>query len=171
MKLYIRSATVDAAEETLAIETFKSSHPGTGCTFIAPDGTFVNIYPELDVHEDLCDWVEEELDIELEYKDEEYFIREYGWIRLRNDPNQCIIELPSEAPFSKQWYSLAEWLEFAESKHPNGVMLYLDVCDGLDGSVPYEFGTEYFAEDILRICKRYYSSGKLYASTKIQRKK
>lgn len=156
-----------AEGEALAIETFGSSNPGPGCTFISPDGTFVNIYPKLKTHEDLCEWVEEQLDIELPYRDEEYFVREFNWVRLRSDPNMSIIMLPKDSLFRNQWYSLEDWLTYIEERYPNGCRLYLETCDGPDTDVEYKFGTEYFAEDIIKICRRYYSSGKLYMSKEI----
>lgn len=157
--------------EALAIHAFGAPAPGTGCTFISPDGTFVNIYPKLDTHEDLCDWVEDQLGIELEYKDEEFFVREFNWVRLRSDPNMSIIMLPKDSLFRNQWYSLEDWLTYLEGKYSNGCKLYLETCDGTDTDVEYNFGTEYFAEDIIKICKRYYSSGKLYMSTEVDKMK
>lgn len=164
MKRYIRSTILPEEGEAIAIKEFGSLAPTAGCSFISPDGTFINIYPKLSTHEDLCWYLEEDYNCELEYEDEEYFIREFQWVRLRSDPNMMIIELPEEMPFNRQWDSLQEWLEFCENRYKRGTILYLNVCDGSDADVPYEFGTEYFAEDILKICKRYYSSGKLYAS-------
>ena len=168
MKRYIRSDEDVAAEgEQLAIDTFGSDRLGPGCTYISPNGTFVNIYPKLKTHEDLCEWVEDKLNTSLPYRDEEYFVREFQWIRLRLDPRMTIIELPSEIPFKNQWYSLQDWLEFVEEQHPEGIQLYLNVCDRSDPSDPYLLGKGYFAEDIINICKRYYNSGKLYMSTEV----
>lgn len=168
MKRYIKS-TFDNNEniESIIIDEFGSKNPGTGCSFIAPDGTFVNIYPRLDIHEDLCDWIENAVGIELEYKDEEYFVREFSWIRLRTDPTMFIIELPKEKPTNQQWYSLEDWLYFAEEKYFGKVVsLYLNICDNMaNTNVEYRFGKDLFTEDVMKLLKRYYSSGKLYAST------
>ena len=155
--------------EDFVVDKFGSRNPGTGCSFIACDGTFVNIYPKLDVHEDLCEWVEDQLDIELKYRDEEYFIRESGWIRLRSDPNMSIIELPNSKPTSEQWYSLEDWLAYLEDKYiGRGCTLYLSVCDFRgDVDVPFQFGTQYFGDDIMKVLKKFYSTGRLYASTNI----
>lgn len=68
----------------------------------------------------------------------------------------------------QQWLALAEWLEYCEEYHTRGTKLYLNVCDDNDADVEYNFGSEYFADDILKICKRYYSSGRLYASTELK---
>ena len=156
--------------EALAIETFGSANPGPGNIYISPDGTFINLYPKIDTHEDLCWWLEEEHDCPLEYEDEEYFVREFQWIRLRSDPSMMIIELTKEVPFNRQWYSLEDWLLYCEDRYAGqGTILYLNACDGADADIEYKFGTEYFTEDIMRICKRYYSSGKLYASKRINR--
>lgn len=169
MKRYIKSSTAYTQYEAIAIENFGRSNPGTGNSYISPDGTFINLYPKLDTHEDLCWWLEDNFDCKLEYEDEEYFIREFGWVRLRTDPHMMIIELPSSSPTRNQWYSLEDWLQFCEGKYPRGTTLYLNVCDGRDTDVEYKFGTEYFTEDIIKICKRYYSSGKLYANTIISK--
>lgn len=149
------------------LDTFGSPNPGTGCTFIAKDGTYVNIYPKLDVHEDLCEWVEDEFEIELDYRDEEYFVREFGWIRLRSDPRMSIIELPSSAPTTDQWWALNDWLEWLEEKHTGQkVTLYLQVCDNHgDTDVPYDFGSDVFTDGMMKIMKKYYSTGRLYAKT------
>ena len=164
MKRYIKTSTVAISEDELAIEEFGSNNPSVGCSYIVPDGTFVNIYPKLDIHEDLCDQVENELGIELEYKDEEYFIREFGWVRLRSDPNMMIVELPSNNPTNSQWYSLEDWLYFCEQRYGRPVKLDISILDDARNvNVQYQFMQEYFTEDILKLMKRYYSSGKLYS--------
>ena len=168
MKRYIHCTDLPEDGEALAIQTFGKDSPSTGCSFISPDGLFINIYPKLPIHEDLCDWVEDQLDIELPYKDEEYFVREFQWIRLRNDPTMMVVELPEEEPFRNQWYSLQDWLEFCEEQHPHGVSLYLNILDTNIYSVEVNFNTEYFAEDIVKMLKGYYSSGRLVASTKVR---
>lgn len=149
------------------LDTFGSPSPGTGCTFIAKDGTYVNIYPKLDVHEDLCEWVEDEFEIELDYCDEEYFVREFGWIRLRSDPRMSIVELPSSVPTNDQWWALDDWLEWLEEKHAGQkVTLYLQVCDNHgDTDVPYDFGSNIFTDGMMKMMKKYYSTGRLYAKT------
>ena len=78
-----------------------------------------------------------------------------------------IVELPKEKPTNQQWYSLEDWLYFAEERYSGKVVsLYLNVCDSMaNTNVEYEFGRDFFAEDALKLLKRYYSSGKLYAST------
>ena len=172
MKRYIRSDFDNSVNiEGIIIDDFGSRNPGTGCSFIAPDGTFVNIYPKLNIHEDLCDWIEDAVGVELEYKDEEYFIREFGWIRLRTDPHMCIIELPKEQPTRQQWYSLEDWLAYVEDKYSGRVVeIDLSVCDDMrNTNVQYNLGKDYFAEDILRLLKRYYTSGKLYASKQLRK--
>lgn len=172
MKRMIKASSVvtkDMMNRILA--DFGSNRPGDGCSFITEDGTFINIYPEIDVHEDLCWWIEDNFDIKLEYEDEEYFIREFGWVRLRVCPTMMIIELPHTRPTNAQWAALEEWLEYIEYSGKK-FRLYLNVCDDYkDTDVEYAFGSEYFTEAIIKILKRYYTSGKLYASTQLKRRK
>ena len=165
MKRLIRCYTEPTYEmEELAISTFGRDHPDTGCSFISPDGTFVNIYPKLAIHEDLCDWVEEQLGAELEYKDEEYFVREYSWIRLRSDPSMIVIELPAEYLFSKQWYSLEDWLIWCEEKYSGRIVpVYLNICDDIvNTNVEYDTSSPTWVDDIMKILKQSYRSGKVW---------
>lgn len=161
MKRYIKNSEQIDNKEQLSRELFGSSTPGYGCSYICKDGLFINIYPKLDTHEDLCWYLEDHYDEFFEYADEEYFIREFGWVRLRTDPNMVIIELPSSMT-NAQWYSLEDWLQFIEQRYPNGATLYLNAVDANDADNEYNLGKDYFAEDIIKICKRYYSSGRLY---------
>ena len=166
MKRYIRTATQIDGIEDMIIDTFGSSNPGVGCTFIAQDGTYVNIYPKLDTHEDLCYWVEDQFDDEvIDAPDEAYFIREYNWIRLRTPPELMIIELPSTRPSSKQWWALEDWLMFCEEKYPGGHELNL-MINKSDYNIPLQeqidfFGSEVFSEDIISLLKKYYTTGRL----------
>lgn len=154
------------------LDEFGKNEPGTGCTFIADDGTFVNIYPELDIHEDLCDWVEDNFDIKLKYKDEEYFVREYGWIRLRKDPNMCVVELPNERPTNAEWYSLEEWLEWVEEiTSGREISLYINILDTQIYSVEVAFGKEMFTDGLLKMLKGYYTSHRLIASKGVNMKR
>ena len=163
--IFIQASTAISTDVLSAIvEEFGSANPGYGCSFIDANGRFINIYPKLDTHEDLCEYVQDTYDIELPYQDEAYFIKEYGWVRLRSDPNMCIIELPPKIN-NPQWYALEDWLEFVEDRCPNGCEIHVGSLYGSYNS--YALGTEYFAEDIIKVCKRYYSSGNLFASKQI----
>lgn len=151
------------------VDQFGRNEPSDGCSFIDQNGKFINIYPEIDTHEDLCYWIEDNFGVEVEDPDEEYFIRNYGWIRLRSDPTMSIIEMPKTKPTSEQWYSLSDWLECLESEcYNNPTTLYILVCDHTgDVDVPYKFGSKYFADDMIKVLKKFYSTGRLYASTNI----
>lgn len=166
MKRYIRSNNAEIDLESEILAEFGGFKPNPGCIFVSKDGTFVNIYPKLDTHEDLCEWVEDNLNIEIKYPDEEYFINLFNWIRLRFDPSMTIIELPANNPTGAQWASLEEWLLYVEDAIANReITLYLTVYnDPQNCDVEYRFGKNYFAEDIIKLLKRYYSSGRLYAS-------
>ena len=166
MKRYIKSNQEIDIEEYVR-QSFQGSGPGPGCTFIDDEGNYINIYPKLDVHEDLCEWVEDQLNIKLPYRDEEFFVREFNWIRLRSDPHMSIIELPSSKPNNSQWWALNDWLEYLEDRYSGQkVTLYVQVCDNsTDTDVPFNFGSEYFSDDMMKLLKSYYSTGRLYAST------
>lgn len=167
MKRYIKSSLNLEEGVDLVVRTFGSLTPNPGNIYLSPDGVFINLYPRIDTHEDLCWWLEDN-GYSLEYKDEEYFVREFQWIRLRSDPSMLIIELPNESPSSKQWYALEDWLLYCEDRYSGtGVKLYIGVCDSNSSDIECNFFVDYFAEDIIKICKRYYSSGKLYANTSL----
>lgn len=142
------------------IDEFGRDEPGTGPSFIADDGTYINIYPRIDVHEDLCEYIEDNFDIKLEYRDEEYFIREYGWIRLRIDPMSMIIEMPTENPTTLQWYSLSDWLECMYDEIRTQRSLYINILD-TSKYLDTIFGTDVTPSDIMKALKRYYTSGEL----------
>lgn len=168
MKRVIKATTISDKSLDAIYTQFGSTRPETGCSYIAKDGTFINIYPKLDVHEDLCWWVEDELNEQLDYEDEEYFIRECGWIRTRKDPHMAYIELPSTRPTAGQWVSIQDWLEYCEESFAHPFTLDISVIDDISAvNTPYEIGDGIFSEDILKILKRYYSSGKLYSSEEL----
>ena len=127
--------------------------PGDGCIFIHPSGTFINIYPKLDDHEDLCYWLEEE-GFGDNPEDPAWFVDEFKYIRCRNNLHLCFIELPTEVT-RQQLRSLAEWMEtkvstdFIDIEAPNGEWKHYNL-------------DEYFPEDLIKIIRRFYSSGKLY---------
>lgn len=157
--------------EQIAINDFGSSNPGPGCTFIASDGTFINIYPKIDDHEDLCGYLADNYRVEFEYTDADWFVNHLGWIRLRSDPYHIAIVLNGTRPNNIQFYSLQEWLEYCEERYQNNsgnIQAYVDICDNNRYTQhTYNFMKTEFAEDIVRACKRYYTSGHLYASTDI----
>lgn len=157
--------------EQIAINDFGSSNPGPGCTFIASDGTFINIYPKIDDHEDLIDYLTDNYGFEFDKHDADWFVNNLGWIRLRSDPYHIAIILDGNRPSNIQFYSLEEWLEYCEERYQdssNRITAYVDICDnGEYAQHTYDFMRNDFAEDIVKACKRYYTCGKLYASTNI----
>jgi hypothetical protein len=85
----------------------------------------------------------------------EWFVETFGYVRCRNSLSQCFIELPIKEITRHQLYSLEEWLETKVStptldiEAPNGEWKNYDL-------------DEYFPEDIIKLIKRYYASGRLY---------
>lgn len=163
MKRWIHASESGTVLDAI-VSTFSASNPGPGCSFIDSTGKFINIYPKLDVHEDLCEWVKDNLSVKLPYVDDEYFVREFGWVRLRSDPSMCIVEMPAKNPANSVWYALEDWFLFVEERNPNTVV-NIEVCDSKKAPISLTLGTEYFGEDVVKILKRYYSSGTLVAST------
>lgn len=163
MKRYIRSSSSLTELEEMVIDEFGSSNPGPGCSFIASDGRYINIYPKLDTHEDLCYWVEDQLNGSIDAPDEEYFIRNFNWIRLRTPPELMIVEMPTSAPVSKQWWALEDWLMYCEEKYPGGHELNLIICRDtypIQEQIDF-FGKDVFAEDVISLLKRYYTTHRL----------
>lgn len=128
MKRYIISSIETGLDKIR--NSFGSSNPGVGCTFIDRDGTYINMYPKIDVHEDLCEWADENTDIHPEYYDEEYFVREFGWVRLRIDTKYWIVEVPprSKRLTTAQKYALEDWLSFCLYRYPNSDELWANIC-------------------------------------------
>ena len=134
-----------------------SETPGEGCIFIAPNGKFINIYPELDDHEDLCYWLEEN-GYRDNPEDGEWFVSEFGYVRCRNSMHLCFIEVPQKMT-REQYSSLEQWLEEKVSSDE------LDI-EAWSGEWKTYNLNNYFPEDIIKIIKRSYASGKLYEKLK-----
>ena len=147
-------AEIKQMDEAIQRE-FAADNPGEGCIFIAPNGKFINTYPKLDDHEDLCVWLEEQ-GFGENPKEAEWIVETFDYVRCRNNPhNLCYIELPIKQITRKQVYSLEEWLE-TKVRH-----------DGINVELPngawkrYSL-IEYEPKDIIKRITRYYSSGNLY---------
>ena len=154
MRFILRENYSKADIDRMIKDEFAQPIPGEGCVYNAPDGSFINIYPKLDDHEDLCYWLEEqgvsELDIE---EDAEWFTDTFNYVRCRNSRHLCFVALPSIIT-DLQLRSLLEWLEAKVSSSSLQVIA--------DASWKIYDLDEYMPDDIIRIIKRYYASGKLY---------
>lgn len=139
--------------DNIIVKHWGQDTPGEDCIFIHPTGKFINIYPELNDHEDLCYWFEENgLGDNPEYP--AWFVDEFNYIRCRNNLHQCYIELPKIITRS-QTYALEEWLETKVTTD------YIDI-EAPNGEQNKYNLDEYFPEDIIKSIKRFYSSGRLY---------
>ena len=132
---------------------FASDIPGDGCIFIAPNGKFINIYPKLDDHEDLCYWLEEQGFDDI-IEEAEWVVTTFNYVRCRNSLHLCFIEVP-QIMTSAQYSSLEEWLETRVQTNT------LDV-EAWSGEWKTYNLDDYFPEDIIKLIKRSYASGKLY---------
>ena len=137
----------------LVLKKWGSDTPGKGCVFITPEGKFINLYPFLLDHNRLCDWVNRAGYGPIDW-DAIWFTDELGYIRCRNDTMMCYITLPANIT-SKQTYAIQDWLE-QEIK-----LKHIDINAPDDIFKTYNLD-EYFPEDLIKIIKRFYSSGKLY---------
>lgn len=143
------------SKEQLIRDSFESKNPGQGCIYITKEGTFINLYPEIDSHEDLCYWLEDEFDFELPYEDEEWAIRQFGWVRCRETPIDVnVIELPKEIT-QEQISAIDNWL--------NNVVSYNELEIGIvDNNQIQRYNLEeYSPNDILNRIKGFYSTGEL----------
>lgn len=138
--------------DNIILNHWGQNEPGEGCVFIHPSGKFINIYPNLDDHEDLCYWLEENYNIATP-GDAEWFVQEFDYVRCRSSIGLTFIELPEKIT-SKQLYSLQTWMEEKVSSDK------LEI-ETEQGWKTYNLD-EYFPEDLIKVIKRYYSSGKLY---------
>lgn len=139
--------------DNIILENWAYETPGEGCIFIHPNGKFINIYPQLDDHEDLCYWLEENYDVDTP-EDAEWFVQEFSYMRCRNSMHLCFVDLPKQAT-TKQLRSLLEWMETKVSS----TSLQVSVPEGRWRKYSTD---DYLPEDIFKLIRRYYSSGKLY---------
>lgn len=143
--------------DNIIVKYWGQDKPGEGCIFIHPSGKFINIYPKLDDHEDLCYWLEEN-EFGDTPEDSSWFVEEFDYIRCRNSLHLSFVELPKTITRS-QTDALEEWLETKVTTN------YLDIGAPNGEWNKYNLD-DYFPEDLIKIIKRYYASGKLYENIK-----
>ena len=134
---------------------FGGSTPGDGCIFISTNGKFINIYPELEVHEELCHWLEDQgIDQDEIVEDAEWITDTFNYIRCRSSLHMCFAALPTTRLTPEQYKSLELWMY--EKVSTQTIQIYI-------GSESHTYDTDdYFPEDIIELIKRFYSSGILY---------
>jgi hypothetical protein len=135
------------------LKRWGKDYPGEGCIFITPEGIYLNLYPLLMNHDRLCDWVDQNGYGPTTGK-ASWFINTLNYIRCRNTASICYIDLHTEVK-PAQIRALQTWLE-TKVKAAS-----LDIGTPTNEYKSYNL-QEYFPEDIIKIIKRYYSSGKLY---------
>jgi hypothetical protein len=186
MNLYEElSALTKESEEGISIDLptidkaiqdhFGADTPGDRCIYITPNGKFINLFPELDVHEELATWLNMHNLIEIPtcedaaiYLDEfadingtgNFFADFLKYIQCRNDNNLCYIVLPVERPTFYQYECLEKWLNEAVFNKARKPALVEITC--LDLDMHSYSSREYTSEDLIRRIKRCYSSGRLY---------
>lgn len=139
-------------------DRFESNHPEYGCIYITKEGTYINLYPEIDTHEDLCWWIEDEYGVQLPYEDEEWAIREFDWIRCRETPiAENVIELPKNEITREQYYAVRTWLE--EIVSGNNLEIGVVDTDKIESFEDLDFIEP---KDIINSIRKYYSRGELF---------
>ena len=117
--------TLDIAGLDLAIQNhFGSDIPGEQCIYIAANGKFINLYPELAEHEELAAWLVDQslvwlpidktassyLDELAEEYTENFFADFLNYIQCRNHEDLCYVVLPEKRPTFDQYEKLEQWL-------------------------------------------------------------
>ena len=174
-------ARLDAA----VTKQFGSLEPGDGPTYISSNGTFINNFG--DVHADLCYWAAKQgilkipealladnadWDDFLDFihtlasnpKEGYVFVGEpLNYLRCNNDKYQSYVILPSKVN-KNQLYSLEAWLEhlyeIPKSTRPSCIEFS---AYNNEQNNTYDLD-DYDSEALIKIAKRFYSSGKFYES-------
>jgi hypothetical protein len=154
---------------------FGADTPGDKCIYVAPNGKFINLFPELDEHEALAEWLKKHKLIEIPdeaeasiYLDElaeidgtgNFFADFLKYIQCRNDNDLCYIVLPAARPTFDQYECLEKWLNeavFSKNRKPTRIEI---TC--LDLDMHSYNSKDYTSEDLIKRIKRCYSSGRLY---------
>lgn len=154
--------TINEVQDYIEQNYTTSVAPPTGPTFITPKGLFID-FGNKDVHSQLDQEVYYGVNPEGNYTKEfgytELFLPTLGFIRCNDGTTwgELLIELSDTNPTNAQYRALESWLiDSFEITSCN----YLIIATN-KGSERYD-KDEYFAEDIIKIIKRYYSSGRLY---------
>lgn len=145
------------------IDQFGSDQPGDENIFIAPDGTFINLYPMLKCHQDLAEWLRYQgFSMPPNGTDfSEWFVQTFEFVRCRGG-QQCYIQLPLETLTRYQRYSLETWLQIQWQRRQ---------ADTVQVQAPngewkkYSF-MNYLPENIIKLIQRFYSSDHLYQKSK-----
>ena len=171
--------------DTAVINQFGSSVPGDGPTYISSNGTFINNFGN--VHADLCYWAakerilkvpEELLADDADWDDFLDFIHTLAsnpregyvfvgeplnYLRCNNDRYQSYVILPAKIN-RNQLYSLSDWLNHLYEM-PKGIRpSYIEFSTyNEEKNNSYNLDA-YTTEELLKIVKRFYSSGIFYES-------
>jgi hypothetical protein len=140
------------------LKAWGSNSPGNGCIFITPEGTYLNLFPKIFSHDKLCDWVDR-AGFGPTTKQARWFSDNLDYVRCRNNRGLTLIELPAKITVA-QLDALLVWIETKVNDTT------LDVGTPDDQYKSYDLQS-YLPEDIIKLIKRYYSSGKLYENKEI----
>lgn len=171
MKIYAAQKKLDLDR----LNQMKQETPPTGyrsdASFITADGYYIDLLQRgysshfhfyIDMF-DLFDKIPDSWD-ETNHPDkyDNYFVEKYNWIRLRiiRQEHYLIIILPKSVN-SSQWSALEDWLKSVEQQYKSMLICISIIGDSLATAEAPGFGTQFFTEDVISACKRYYSSGVL----------
>jgi hypothetical protein len=175
MKLYEELGTLNDLELTIPNikdparldadiqKLFGATVPGNGATFIASNGTFINLPDGMDVHVDLLYYLIDNHYIEAPanydhpdatFEDPTELTDILNYIRCNNDLGGfAYITLPETLPTYKQFSSLEIWINTLSAEE---LEINTAECNKI-----YNL-KENTAEDILKKIKRFFASGKFY---------
>lgn len=110
---------------------------------------------------------EEDISSESLFRDVQRFIEMRGWIRMGTGSNvvngiyyALLVDWMEFTPTSFQYSAIEDFINLAYLERKDYVIIYFTPYD-LDKSKTFYF-RDYEPEDIMRIIRRYYSSGKIY---------
>jgi hypothetical protein len=170
------ATTLDLQNIAKAIQDhFGGDTPGDKCIYIAPSGKFINLYPEIEEHDALADWLKTHELISVPegkkastYLDEiaenngtgNFFADLLKYIQCRNDDNLCYLVLPVTCPTFDQYECLTNWLNesvFGKTRKPHQIEI---TC--LDRDMRSYIIKDCTSEYLISRIKRCYGSGKLF---------
>jgi hypothetical protein len=160
---------IDYAKLTADLKKeFGNTATGEGSSYIIPDGTFLNMP---DTHHDVIPVlldnniaVDEEADEVNGIDFNEFFVNSsLNYFRCNDgaiDVDCCYINLPENRPTNSQLWSLEQWLD--ERVFSNHELEQIELSNQFTKDFKYYSLSEYTTDDLIKLIKRFYASGKLY---------
>lgn len=185
-----KSLTEQEIFELIGTRGIVDTFDGGGAFYITPSGKLVSVNEALDgknmIHHDLLYGIIDKLYLKVTHQkngfveeisgiDNEDFdwmlddvlTGKLGWVRCNTGTSRiedrfyCV--LTDSSPKGVQWAVLEEWMEWGESHRKENVLVFFSPSGRPFKRYPFESnGFGYYADDIIKLMKRYYASGVLY---------